>query len=226
VLSGPIVIVDDHRMLAQSLGYALSAHGVSVEIPALAEQARLLGDIERLAPCLVLLDLDLGDAVGDGAGLVGRLAAAGMRVLILSGTTQRTRFAAAVEAGAVGYVEKGCAFDVLLDTVLRAARGEDVLPAADRHELATTLRTQRRAERRRLAPFERLTGREAEVLVELAAGNCVAQIAEQSFVSVPTVRTQVRQVLAKLDVSSQLEAVALARRSGWLDRQPQTVAVS
>ena len=62
--------------------------------------------------------------------------------------------------------------------------------------------------------------------MEIAAGRCVAQIAEQSFVSVPTVRTQVRQVLAKLDVSSQLEAVALARRSGWLDRQPQTVAVS
>jgi DNA-binding NarL/FixJ family response regulator len=123
VLTPHIVIVDDHQVLAQSVGYALAAHDVTVEVPALTDRARLLADIETHAPCLVLLDLDLGDAVGDATSLVAELASQGIRVLILSGTTERMRFAAAVEAGAVGYVQKGCPFDVLLATVLAAARG-------------------------------------------------------------------------------------------------------
>ena len=58
------------------------------------------------------------------------------------------------------------------------------------------------------------------MLHALASGQSAAQIAAAAYVSEATVRTQVRAVLTKLGVTSQLQAIALARRAGWLDRLP------
>jgi DNA-binding NarL/FixJ family response regulator len=71
----------------------------------------------------------------------------------------------------------------------------------------------RDAERRQIAEkLERLTRREREVLAELARGHRAQAVADQYVVSLATVRTQIRSVLGKLEVGSQLEAVALYRR--------------
>ena len=53
------------------------------------------------------------------------------------------------------------------------------------------------------------------MLAALTEGRTAAEVAERSFVSLATVRTQIRGVLVKLGVTSQLAAVALARQSGW-----------
>jgi DNA-binding NarL/FixJ family response regulator len=63
--------------------------------------------------------------------------------------------------------------------------------------------------------LERLTPREAQVLRELMAGHQVGEIARTWFVSETTVRTQVKAILTKLEVRSQLAAVGLAHRAGW-----------
>ena len=67
----------------------------------------------------------------------------------------------------------------------------------------------RHQDRNRTRRFERLTGRERDVLELLALGYRAPQIAEHFTVSTTTVRTQIRAILAKLDVATQLEAVAL-----------------
>ena len=66
-----------------------------------------------------------------------------------------------------------------------------------------------------MLPFLTLTQREREVLTELTRGKSVDCIANEWVVSEATVRTQVRGVLTKLDVRSQLAAVAKARSAGW-----------
>ena len=63
--------------------------------------------------------------------------------------------------------------------------------------------------------FARLTHREREVLGALVDGHGVHDIAASDVVSEATVRTQVKSILAKLEVSSQLAAVGLAHRMGW-----------
>jgi two-component system, NarL family, nitrate/nitrite response regulator NarL len=71
--------------------------------------------------------------------------------------------------------------------------------------------------------FDRLTPREEEVLSALMRGAKARDICTQSFVSMPTVRSQIRSILSKLGVTSQLAAVALAYQSGWSgprDRDP------
>jgi DNA-binding NarL/FixJ family response regulator len=60
-----------------------------------------------------------------------------------------------------------------------------------------------------------LTSREQRVLAGLVDGLSAEQIAEEHFVALTTVRSQIRSILQKLGVRSQLAAVAMANRSGW-----------
>ena len=76
----------------------------------------------------------------------------------------------------------------------------------------------RAADRRqgpRLQLFDILTEREQVVLAELMEGHCAEEIANAAFVSISTVRSQIKAILHKLGVNSQLAAVAMARRAGW-----------
>ena len=94
----------------------------------------------------------------------------------------------------------------------------DLVDVNERTALAMELRAHRTSSARVLAPFERLTPREREVLAGLVDGMRADDIALASFVSVTTVRNQIQSVLAKLDARSQLEAVAKANRAGWTVR--------
>jgi DNA-binding NarL/FixJ family response regulator len=210
-----VVIVDDHRLLADSLALALEGHGIRAILPALGTPEELLAEVIRRRPDLVLLDLDLGGDLGDGSTLVRPLVEAGLRVLIVTATSDVEQMARAVELGAVGVVAKNGPFPDLLDDVVTAARGGEVMAPLVRLHLLDDARRRREQRAATLAPFGRLTERETEVLRELTRGRPVAEIARRSFVSEATVRSQVRSILTKLGVRSQLEAVVAAQRSGW-----------
>ena len=125
----------------------------------------------------------------------------------------RSRVGAALAAGAVAGVPKRAPWPVLLAQGAGGAAGRPVISPQTRQELIDSFRAPRTAERREVAEkLDRLTQREREVLAELAGGNRAQAVAEQFVVSLATVRTQIRSVLTKLEVGSQLEAVALYRR--------------
>jgi DNA-binding NarL/FixJ family response regulator len=86
----------------------------------------------------------------------------------------------------------------------------------ERQNWLAELRRYRAEDELRRRPFERLTQREQEVLARLCEGHSAFRIADESYVAVSTVRSQIRAVLMKLGVGSQLEAVAAARRGNWL----------
>jgi two-component system, NarL family, nitrate/nitrite response regulator NarL len=211
-----IAIIDDHELLAQSLALALCVQGFTATSYCPVNLAITLDAVLAAEPEVVLLDLQLGEA-GHGVSLVRPLARVGARVLVVSGTTDECEIAAALEAGAVGYVSKAQPIDVLLQAARRVAHGDEVRPVELRHQMLSELRRRRRADEAAHASFDRLTCREREVLRGLADGHPVTAIAERCFVSVATVRTQVRAILVKLQVGSQLEAVALAHRHGWYE---------
>jgi DNA-binding NarL/FixJ family response regulator len=211
-----VLLVDDHQLLAQSLAVDLRAEGLEAHRADLADRDRLVEQVREDPPDLVLLDLDLGGVMGDGAMLVRPFRQAGCRVLIVTASSKREWLGSAIEQGAIGIVAKSSPFDRLLSTVIAAARGEDVMTPDERHQILTELRMSRERQRSLREPFERLTDREQQVLHELSNGKTVCHIAQEWFVSEATVRSQVRGVLTKLGVSSQLEAVAHAMRAGWL----------
>lgn len=205
-----VLIVDDHELVRSALVTALTARGLAVSAIGPHE---LLDRIREPAPAggLVLLDLDLGDDL-DGARLVPELRRAGWRVLVVTGSTDEARIAAAVAAGAAGWVSKSAPFDELVDRAVRAAEGRRLLDEAERSRLLELAGTSRRDDEELGRKWSRLTPREQQVAELLGEGLRPTAIAEQAFVSVATVRTQVRSILGKLEVRSQLEAAALARR--------------
>jgi DNA-binding NarL/FixJ family response regulator len=211
-----VLVVDDHELLVQMLVASLRARDLDAEPAPLDSAAAVVAAAEEIAADLVLLDLDLGDPIGDGTDLVTPLVAIGTRVLVLTGAGE-SRAGRAIERGAVGALRKDVGLDQLVRTVVAAARGEAVMDLQQRRDVVAAARAARRADAETAALFDRLSPREATVLRALADGASVGRIAESDHVSEATVRTQVRGVLTKLGVGSQLEAVALARRSGWLD---------
>jgi DNA-binding NarL/FixJ family response regulator len=85
----------------------------------------------------------------------------------------------------------------------------------ERDGLIELWRTQRRSREEVVERLRSLTRREQEVLTQLMLGRPVAEIAALSVVSEATVRSQVKSILAKLEVSSQLRAVGMAHQVGW-----------
>ncbi len=210
-----LLIVEDHELLSGTLALALRQRGLQVEAVNGPNREAVVRRAAELAPVLVLLDLDLGPALGNGVDLVRPLVDAGGRVVIMSGDTSRPRLGACVEAGAAGVVSKASKFDDLVEAVQRSADGHDLLPEGERQRLLAELRESRRASHERLAPFASLSPREQAVLARLMAGESAETIAEHFYVSLATVRSQIRAILLKLGVNTQLAAVALARDAGW-----------
>jgi DNA-binding NarL/FixJ family response regulator len=218
---GPrLLLVDDHRLLVETLQMSLSAAGFAVSVAPCGSFAEVLAEAAAVRPTLVVLDLDLQGA-GFGYDLIGPLRELGAEVLVLTGTTDRIELARCLEAGALGVSSKTAGFASVLDEVRRTAAGETVTPVTIRTQLLADLAAHRRAADKRRAPFETLSGRERDVLRLICEGHQAAAIAQASFVSLATVRTQIRSILMKLDVTSQVAAVALARQNGWFDTAEQ-----
>lgn len=216
-----VVLVEDHHLLAQSLALALEASGVHVQCCPDVTPTAILRLVETIAPAVVLLDLDLGREVGTSLPLIPTLRDLGTRVVMLTGVTDRVRLAECIEAGAAGIISKAEAFDRLVGDVHRLTDGSALLSAHEREELLSVLRRHRADDRQRLEPFARLTARETQVLAALMDGHSAEQIAAEAFVSLTTVRSQIRGLLTKLGVNSQLSAVATARRAGWSFDRPE-----
>ncbi len=214
---GPrLLLVDDHRLLVDTLHFSLHQAGFAVSVAPCGTFDEVLVEVAAVRPTLVVLDLDLQGA-GYGYDLIGPIRELGADVLVLTGTTDRLELARCLEAGALGIASKAHGFAGVLDQVRRAAEGQPVTPITERTQLLADLSAHRRAAERRRAPFEALSGRERDVLRQIVEGKPAAAIAKDSYVSLATVRTQIRSVLLKLDVSSQLAAAAMARQNGWFD---------
>ena len=220
-MNASVLIVEDHALLAQSLVFALRAEGVDAQTIRPDSTTEILDAADKLRPTVVLLDLDLGGEIGTSIPLIAPLEALGSQVVMVTGVSDRVRLAECLEAGATGLINKSTPFADLVQAVQEVVELGTLVPPQQRHELLGELRRQRAADRDRMAPFERLTGREQQVLGALMKGKSAERIAEEYFVSLATVRSQIRAILLKLDVNSQLAAVAMARESEW---QPPAAA--
>jgi len=215
-----VLLVDDHELLAGTLALALRQLGHDVHTSAWASPEAVVEAARDLAPAVVLLDLELGEALGTGLDLIRPLNDAGARVVMVTGITDRARLGACIAAGATGVVSKATSFSSLVESVQQAVAGEPVMAETERQELVDEYRRHEQAERGRLAPFQTLTPREQVVLGHLVAGESAEAIADRLYLSLATVRSHIRAILVKLQVNSQLAAVALAHDAGWTPPQP------
>lgn len=213
-----VAIVEDHALFAESLETVLVRHGYDVRRvdtgPRATPAGRVLGDVLRLRPRVVVLDLDLGDH-RDGLRLVGPLSSAGIGVVVVTGTADPVRWGECLRQGARTVLHTGVPLSSMLASLRQVAEGRPAMSREQREHLVREYHRERlvcRDLRERLAT---LTPREVHVLGHLVAGRTVREIACSSVVAESTVRSQVRSLLAKLGVSSQIAAVGAAHRSGW-----------
>ncbi|MEV1296006.1 response regulator transcription factor [Pseudonocardia sp. NPDC049635] len=216
----PILIVDDHELVGSALALNLRVEGEDAVFHPVRSAAAVLERARSGPPGLIVLDLDLGrDADGnriDGVRLVRPLVEAGWRVVVLSGSSDAGRVGAALDAGGFVFVPKNAPFPALLTAIREARAGRSVMPPGRREQLIK-LHRDRESERRELhGKLDKLTQREREVLALLAGGKRAQAVADHFVVSLATVRTQIRAVLTKLEVGSQLEAVALYRKAAGI----------
>jgi DNA-binding NarL/FixJ family response regulator len=215
--SSRIVLVEDHSLFAEALQTALALRGYDVQrVPLTSGQTatRLVDAVLRLHPRTVLLDLDLGP-FGSGMAMIKPLTEAGVDVIVVTASNDRARWGEAVLSGARKVLAKNAPMNEVVATISRAAGGLPLLSEGEKQQLIRERRQQVSEQQDLRVRIERLTRREAEVLGLLMEGRQVGEIARACYVSESTVRTQVKAILAKLQVSSQLAAVGLAHRAGW-----------
>lgn len=217
-----VALVEDHHLFAEALQIALEVEGYDVRQVHLQDAPRsvasLLPAIVRVQAAVVLLDLDLG-TYGNGMRLVEPIVRSGSAVVVVTGSTDRTRWGEALANGARTVLPKSAPLNDILATIRRIHQGLAVMSRETRGELMQAWHREQQRVQEARRKLESLTRREAEVLSHFMEGRQVREIARIGVVSEATVRTQVKAILAKLEVSSQLAAVGVAHFAEW--RPPQ-----
>jgi two-component system, NarL family, nitrate/nitrite response regulator NarL len=212
-----VAVVERYRLVAQTLELALApiCHPLLVPVQSLHSTDAVLTETLRQRPDAVVVDMNLGGSV-DCELLVEELAARGHVVVVLTDDDEARR-AAPLRAGAAATVPRERGLSAVRDTVERIARRRPLMDADDRSRLLRSAdRPQATGPRREaLQRLGQLSRRETTVLWMLMRGHAPADIARIHVVSELTVRSQVKSILRKLEVSSQLAAVAAAWQAGW-----------
>jgi DNA-binding NarL/FixJ family response regulator len=211
-----VMLLDDHRSVLLPLAFMLDQEPdltVVARASSLAEARRHLA-----APAIVdvaIVDLHLTD--GSGTDLIRELRTANPEAsaIVLTGTASPQACALAIEAGAVGVLDKLTADHTDIAIAIRRARaGEPLVPPAELTALVREGRRLREQERAARTVLAGLTPRELEILQALADGLGDKAIAERFSISDRTVRNHVVNLLDKLGVDSRMQALILAARLG------------
>lgn len=205
-----LIIADDHPLYRSSVERVVRLNP-DLSVVGLAQDGNEALDLIReLTPDVAVVDLNMPGL--DGIALLDTLVQEGAttRVVILTGHLESEQVYRAVELGAAAVVSKLVEPDTLVRTLTDVAAGKVVLGTEVQSLLAGEVRARRRDDR----PV--LTDREREVLVHIAEGRSVAEIAATVHLSPSTVKSHLETLYRKLEVSDRAAAVATAMRKGLL----------
>ena len=209
-----VLMVDDHRALAEALALAMERHPEVRPVGVVGSAEAALAAVDELRPDVVLMDVVLPGM--DGIECTRRIKARHpeCRVMVLTGHVDSDVLTAALRAGASGFMPKDSSFADVIEAIVAPA-GANIL--LGRQTLGAVIAEVTRGERARTSPRGRLTHRETEILGLLSQGQSPAAIARRLGITLHTCRGHIKSILAKLEVHSQLEAVVAAARSGLID---------
>jgi NarL family two-component system response regulator LiaR len=208
-----ILIVDDHPLMRLALRTQIerepnwSVAGEATNGREGVEQAM------ALRPDIILMDLLMPEV--DGITAIQQIVQACPKahILVLTSSADDQHLAAALRAGATGYLMKDAPLEELLRAIQDVGEGRPVVPPA-------LLRRVFDSQASPFPPSDALTAREQEVLALLGQGASNRKIAQHLTLSESTVRTHVRNILSKLHLANRTEAALHVKRSDLRSESP------
>jgi DNA-binding NarL/FixJ family response regulator len=199
-----ILCVDDHPIVREGLA-SIIALQPDMELIGEAESgADALHLVRAVAVDIALVDLRLADMSGHELTRQILAHGSGPQVIVLTSYEGDADINRAFAAGARGYVVKGTGRDELLAAIRTVHAGRRHIPGSVAEKIAEHLGS------------EKLTGRELQVLAEIAAGKRNKEIGAALGIAEDTVKMHVKNILEKLEVNDRTEAVTVALRRGIL----------
>ena len=199
-----VFVVDDHALFRRGLVSLLAEMEEFQVVGESSNGADALESIPVIAPDVILLDINMPGM--SGVETLSALRHKGMEtpVLMLTISQQEDDLVGAIRAGANGYMLKNMEPESLRQRIKQVVAGESVLAPEVTEQVFGMVRSGK------LGVTRLLSEREVQTLRLLSHGSSTSQIAERMSISENTVKTHIRNILAKLEVGSRTEAVAKA----------------
>lgn len=200
-----VLAVDDHPLLREGIARMLDGQPDMTLVGQASTGREAIESFRRLRPDVTLMDLRMPDMNGIDAIAAIRAEAPHARIVVLTTYAGDVQAAAALKAGAAGYLLKNLLRKELLETIRTVHSGKRRVPPQIAAEIAEHVAD------------DALTEREVEVLRAVAAGKSNKVIAAELDISEGTVKTHMRSILPKLEASDRTHAVMIALKRGILD---------
>ena len=204
-----ILIADDHPVVRNGIKALLDTEADLEVVGEAADGEQAISKARTLNPDVILMDLSMPRKDGVQAIAEIRAEMPEAKILVLTSFAEDKTIIAAIEAGALGYLLKDTSPQELIQAVRTVHQGESSLHPTVAHKLIH--RFQRSTADTRTEP---LTAREIKVLRLIAEGLPNGTIAKQLYISEPTVRTHVSNILRKLHLKNRTQAALYALREG------------
>ncbi|MBN1313684.1 MAG: response regulator transcription factor [Anaerolineae bacterium] len=213
-----VAIVDDHPIVRAGMKSVLEAANDIVVVAEGQNAAEALQIVEQHAPDVLVLDIYLPDM--SGIDVTRRLTGqdTSTAILVLTAHDDPRLIFELLENGAVGYVLKDDALEMLANAVRAASCGESWLSPMIASQVVRRAVNQEQppnAPHETQMPNSDLTPREFEILCLLAEGLDNSAIAEHLTVTKRTIQNHISNIYGKLGVASRVEAMLYAIRHGW-----------
>ena len=209
-----IVIVDDHVLFREGLAYIIRLEADMEVVGLVGTVQEAVESVGALKPDIVLMDFSLPD--GTGAEATSKIINEhpNIKIIFLTMSESDENLFAAIRSGAKGYLLKNMSPSKLMASLRSVQKGESALSRSMTLRLMEELSRTKEPERLGDAALAKLTRREQDVLVGLAAGKTNKEIASQLYLSENTVKYHVHSILEKLNLPDRREVAKFAMEHG------------
>jgi len=218
-----VLVVDDQPLVRQAVRDILTDSGDIAVVGEAADGHEAVRAVAATSPDVVVMDIRMPqlDGIAATAQICAGPSAGTTRVLVLTTFEDDEYVVAALRAGASGFVGKGAEPDDIVRAVRTVHLGEALLSSAATTALVRRFVQQHvpRDDAWQRDGLDRLTGREREVLLLVAAGQTNQEIAAGLVISTHTAKTHVNRIMTKLHVRDRAHLVILAYESGLVAPQ-------
>ena len=212
-----VLLADDHELFREGLASILNAQIDFEVIGEASDGLEAIVKARELVPDLILMDITMPGCDGIEATQRIKRELPAVIIVMLTVRDEDEKLFEAIRNGAQGYLLKSIRSREMLDLLRGAIRGEAAItPALGGRMLEEFRRLGKWADRTPVDESAALTHREQDVLGLVAEGATDKEIAKQLIVSIHTVKSHMRNILAKLQLSRRHEAARYALREGLI----------